>query len=657
MANPKIITLSQVSAPHSHYDSVKSRRKRDRKTNHYLLQRANQAWENLRSAREIAERTRRYCNGDQWSDLITFRGRTMTEEQYIRNIKGQTPLINNVMSSILASIVGVRAKQETEPVCFARVRNAQALSDMMSSTLQANWQVTRMEDLCTHQFRDFLIDGFAMSRESYREHNGIYDSWTDSIPLNYAFFEAGSDPRHFDLDLIGVLHDISPEDLYFKFAKTEFGLTVNKLNEIYHIDEFASSGGRDFNDFHRNENVSFFTPSDSRKVRVIEVWTKEVKPRYQVHDPIATDGDSSYYRCELNDYDTIAENKRKNRERKQMYDQYSIPQEERAYITMTPITDVYWYYSYLTPDGTILCEGETPYANHDHPFSLKLYPYTNGEIHPFMSMIISQQRYINRLVMTQDIAAKAAAKGHPIVPISAVPNGDIQTFTESFTSFDDITFYEIDPLNPNARPDIITSNVQGIGTNEMLQMQINLIRDISNVSGALQGKTPSAGTSAQRYSMETQNATTSLYPLLKDFSVFTESVAEKKVEMIKQYYEQNRLVFDEGNRGVIEYDAIAAEDVKFRISIREASATAAYAQEANDTLNKLLDSGQITIEEWLKSINLPFADKLLQSVQSRIAQQAEMQAAAQQYAPNGIVPGANQQAVRNAEQVLGRQAA
>lgn len=653
----KIITLSQVMPTDSNYDSVKTRKKSlPGKTNWELIQRCNQAWENLRRTREVAERTRRYCNGDQWGDIITYKHRQMTEREYIQRIKGQVPLTNNIMSSILLSVVGVRAKQETEPVCFARTRDAQGLSDMMSATLQTNWQNTSQEDLLNHQFREYLIDGFAMSREAFRSANGIStdkDTWTDAVPLNYAFFEAGSDPRHRDLDLIGVLHDSSPEDLFFKFARPEYGLTIDKLREIYHLNDNLQTGGLYLNDRQRIENVSFFNASDPRKVRVIEVWTKEVKPRYQCFDPIATSGDSSFYRCEIDDKEVIADNQRKNRERRQMYEQYGIPEAERAYITMERIVDVYWYYTFLAPDGTILCEGETPYDNHNHPFTIKMYPYTNGEVHPFMAQIIPQQRYINRLVMTQDIAAKAAAKGHTIVPISNVPNGDLAAFAEDMTSFDGITFYEIDPRNPNARPDILTSNVQGIGTQEMLQMQINLIRDISNVSGALQGKTPSSGTSAQRYSMETQNATTSLYPVLKDFSVFTEQVAEKKVEFIKQFYEQGRLVFDKGNNGMLEYDAIAAEDIKFRVSIRESSATAAFAQEANDTLNNLFDRGAITIEEWLQNIKLPFADNLLQSVQSRLAQE---QAMAQQQAVNGQLQGVNQQAVAQAEQALGRPA-
>jgi hypothetical protein len=93
-----------------------------------------------------------------------------------------------------------------------------------------------------------------------------------------------------------------------------------------------------------------------------------------------------------------------------------------------------------------------------------------------------------------------------------------QDIADEFTEYDGIMFIQTNRLNPNLRPEIITSSAVQIGTQELLQMELNLARDITNVSGALQGKTPSAGTSAARYAQETQNATTSLEALMHDFT-------------------------------------------------------------------------------------------------------------------------------------------
>ena len=56
-------------------------------------------------------------------------GLRMTEEEYIR-LKHNVPLKNNVMVSLWMSVVGLHAKQETEPVCYARSEDSKNLSDM-----------------------------------------------------------------------------------------------------------------------------------------------------------------------------------------------------------------------------------------------------------------------------------------------------------------------------------------------------------------------------------------------------------------------------------------------------------------------------------------------------------------------------------------------
>ena len=226
-----------------------------------------------------------------------------------------------------------------------------------------------------------------------------------------------------------------------------------------------------------------------------------------------------------------------------------------------------------------------------------------------------------------------------------------QEFADNFTAYDGLVFYNSSKINPNARPEIITSNAVQIGTYELLQLQMQLIRDISNVSGALQGRTPSAGTSAARYAQETQNATTSLYTVLFDFTSLTESLADKKCQIIKQYYDDKRLIYNkENSNAMLEYDRLSARDVKFMISVKESAATAAYQQQANDTLMQVLQLPPDVMQLFLQNCNLPFADKLLQQIQS---QQAMMQQEAmlQQQMEGGQ---ADPEKLRQAEQILGK---
>ena len=658
----KIPTLSRVMPSKGKtFDSVKRRMERQhgRKTDYELLQRCWQAWNNLEAVRMTRDRAKRYCYGDQWGDTVRVYKNgyyyDMTEREYLKR-KGSVPLSNNVMVSILNTLVGMYAKQGTEPVCFARTRSSQSLSDMMSATMQCNWQNTQMEDLLKHALEDYLIGGVMVCRETYEDRTQeIEDSWTDYIEPNYVFWEGGSDPRHLDLSLIGVLHDESVNDLYKKFAREEYGLSIDDLNRIFDIDpDNSQTEGTMHNDTNDLSNISFDIPSRrGHYVRVIEAWTTETKYRYQCYDPIATNESDAYFRIECDDKVLIAELNAKNVERKKQYDLMGVPPEDRAYITAKKVADKYWYYTFMAPDGTVLCRGETPYDFKSHPFSVKFYPYVNGEIHPFMGNVIDQQRYINRLIIMNDMAIRSSAKGVWLIPTQVLDGMTPEEFAEQATEYDGMIFYTPKATLPNSRPDIITSNAVNLGTNELLQMELNLIREVSNVSGALQGKTPTAGTSASRYAQESQNASTSLYSILKDMESFTECVAQKKCMMIKQYYDNGRPIFNRDNTYPMEYDRLAARDIMFKISIKNAAATASYQNNINDKLDRLLEIGAINIVQYLQNLNEPFADKLLQDVQSQVenlrAQQAEM---GQEAPQNGVVPGADQEAVERAQGYL-----
>lgn len=659
--NKKLPTLSSVMPRRaSGYDSVKRRvARQDTSLDVELLDRCRQAWNNLENVRAVRERTKRYCYGDQWGDTVkVYRGgftTEMTEREYLKR-KNTVPLSNNVMVSILNTIVGVYAKQGTEPVCFARTHDAQMLSDMMSATMQCNWQNTQMEDLLKHIIEDYLVGGVAIARETYEDREQeIEDSWTDFVEPNYAFWEGGSDPRHLDLSLVGVLHDVSREDLYKKFAREEYGLTIEKLNDIFQLDDAdGSPDGTMHNDINDLSNITFDAPSRiGHFVRVIEAWSTETRYRYQCYDPIASNDSDAYFRVDASDLVMLRQLDAKNADRKRQYDFMGVAEDDRAYITRKLIADKYWLYTYLAPDGTVLCRGESPYDYHSHPFSIKLFPFVNGEIHPFMANVIDQQRYINRLIIMNDMAIRSSAKGLMMVPKQVIPDDMTpEQFAEQATEYDGIIFYEPKKTLPNSRPDVVTSNAVNLGTNELLQIELNLIRDVSNVSGALQGKTPSAGTSASRYSMESQNAATSLFTILKDMDVFTENVAQKKCMTIKQYYDDGRLIFNRDFTSTMEYDRLAARDVKFKIAIKNAAATATYQTQINDRLDSLLQMGAINIVQYLQNINEPFADRLLQSVmqqQQQLQQQAAMQGAQVQ---DGVVQGADQQSVQQAQDYL-----
>ncbi len=659
MAKTRIPTLSKVMPRRNTYDSVKARKRRQEHGKDWeLLTRCRNAWNNLSGVRETRARTMRYCTGDQWSDTIrVYRNgywQEMSERTYMEK-RNMTPMTNNIMVSILESITGLYAKQGTEPVCFARDNDSRELSDMMSATMQCNWQTTEMQDLLNHAIKDYLQGGQMFVRESWEDKElEMPDAWTELMEPDHMFFECGSDPRHNDLSLIGVLHDVSREDLYQKFAREEYGLTIRDLDEIFDIqDPYEHEGGYEFNDEKALDNLSFdYSNKGKHYMRVIEVWTTETKPRLQCFDPIATSENNAYFRIDLDDTAMIEHLRKQNAKRIKQCKEQGVPDDEIPQIRSWKVADKYWYYTYMSPDGTILCQGETPYDYKSHPFTMKLYPYINGEIHPFLANVIDQQRYINRLIVMNDMALRSSFKGFKMIPTTVLGGRTPEQFMEQAIEYDGWLFYTPKRTMPNVKPEIITSSAVNIGTNELLQIELNLIREVTNVSGALQGKTPSAGTSAARYAQESQNATTSLFTILSDMEVFTERLATKKCMTIQQFYEDGRKIFNKDGLNVYRYDRLSARDIHFKISIKNAAATAAYNTSQNDDLKELLGMGAINLVQYLQNVNKPYADKLLSSIQEQQAQLEQMyqQQAAQaqggvQVDENGQVQGADQNAV------------
>lgn len=615
----KLFHKSRINASRETIDSVKKRWSTyGKKVNVPLLERYHRAWENLSRFREERDRSLRYVYGDQWSDTITYKGRVITEKNYIQS-NGNIPLVNNVMRGMVNSVTGIYAKQDTEPVCFARNREDQTVGNMMTTALQCNWQVNKMPILLLNIFEEFLISGAAITRETYEFRDDILDEFTDSVNPYFMAWEGGSDPRHTDVRMIGQMHDLDYNEMVATFVNEKTGVSMEELRNMYfgvdgrRITEFNEPALHQLNEKNSISNVSFYQSTDPHEYRVFEIWTKEVKPRIRCWDT----NKGEYYKIERSQKKEIeAENKR----RMEMGARFGMAVEDIPLIEMTDFVDVYWYFSFLTPSGHVLYEGETPYEHKSHPYTIKLYPFVNGEVHSFTSTFIDQQRYINRLITLNDFILRTSAKGVTLVPEDCIPDDmSPEEFAEKWTSVDGLIIYK-PKTGSNLKPEIFHNNSTNIGINEMLQLQLGLIDRISNITGALQGKQAASGTSAARYGMEAQNATTSLTAILKMFTSFTEDLAKKKVKTMQQYYEDGRFISTNTNSSdITQFDAVNARDVEYIISIRESAASPVYRMMTNDWLKELWagSNGLITVQDLLRYGDFPFADKLLQDIEER----------------------------------------
>jgi len=628
---------------------VSAKRYGDRRAFDILME-AQYYWSQMDDFRKDRERNKRYTYGFQWDDMICVDGKSMSEEEYIKS-QGNVPLKNNLIRRLVRSVLGVYRSQSKEPTCTARDRDEQKLGETMSTILQCNMQLNRMNDVYARTMEEFLISGFIVHRKSYGWRNGKEDCWTDYVQPNNFFIDNNMrDFRGWDVSVLGEVHDISFGQLCEQFASSP--QEYRQLRDIYkwtarkdYIATYAERFG-----YSRLENYDFLFTSEPGRCRVIEIWRKEQKPRYRCHD--YQNGD--IFKIDEEDYAQVVLTE--NEERMRMAKEAGMPEDEVPLIKATWFVDDYWYFYYLSPFGDILREGETPYEHGSHPYVFKAYPFIDGEIHSFVADVIDQQRYTNRLITLYDWIMRASAKGVLMMPEDCLPDGvSIDDIAESWTEFNGVIVYK--PSKSGKVPEQVANNSTNIGIAELLNMQLKFFEDISGVTGALQGKPGYSGESASHYNQQTENATKSLLDLLECFSCFVVDGAYKDVKNMQQFYDSKRVFNIAGKSGAqIEYDPKKIRDVEFDLSITESTSTPAYRHLANDMLMQLYQSQAISVEQLLEHGDFPFADELLQSIKSQ-KEQLE-----QGKVPDGLSPelmaqaqqGANMQAVNKLNNAIRR---
>ena len=593
-----------------------------KKFNLPLLTRAEAAWMAQAETRKEWLRNLRYVRGDQWSDYVEDEnGERVLERNRIAARTGGVALQNNHLIKIVNTLMGIYSRSATMPVCFARQENADAKSQMMTRALKTNWDNNEMKDLLEGEFFQMIVGGTSIVKEVWAEQDGIDDSYTYKVDLGHAFWEAeGTDPRHWDISMIGEFRDYTIGELAATFAESEYD--YNQLLEIYkpYLSQLAT--------IHKTRNDysegSWNYPMTTNLCRVYEIWTKEHKPGIRCKDIMNTE--QPLYHIDPRDLPNIqAENERRIAlGREQGIADDDIPLIEYKGKGLGYKIYEYWHYWALTPDGRILVDYDSPFEHGSHPYTIKMHLYANGRTTPFISCIIDQQRYINRLITLNDLLINSSIKNLKMIPKDLIPKGMSQReFARQAVELDGWVFYEPQNRMTNAEPKVITQNATNIGIHELLQVQLSSINDITNVHGALQGKAPNAGTSAQLYLMESQNATTSISTLLNKFSRFENNVARKKMKTIHQYYQEPRNISVEQSSGYVmfqTYDPKAVRDIDFDVKISEAAETPVSRMFTNKQLEEWAAAGWIDLHDVLTYGYYPNLEELKQ----RIAASKEM---------------------------------
>lgn len=440
-------------------------------------------WNCLEEFRKERERCKRYTYGRQWNDTINVDGRSMSEEEYIRS-QGNIPLKNNLIRRIVRNVIGVFRNQYVPPsvhdLLDEDADNAiwKTLShDRLIEKLELTSRRNDMEELLSRTMEEFLISGMAVHRKSMGYRNGVYGCWTDYVHPDYFFIDADMrDFRGTDASVVGEIHDVSFDEISCKLAKSPD--EIEKLRKIYSI---AVPPG-----------TSFAATAEKRagRCRVIEIWRKEM--------------------------------------REHSLSKYKWGMEEC------------WRYYFLSPQGDILAQGDSPYPDGMHPYVFKAYPFIDGEIHSFVADLIDQQRYINRLVTLYDWIMRASAKGVLLFPEDSLPDDvDIDEISAEWSRFNGVILFKPRPGMP--LPQQVSGNATNIGITELLNVQLKMMEDVSGVNGALQGKLDSGSVSGTLYDQQTRHALTGLLDILQSYGSFIRQGFAKDASYLMTFSPEERI--------------------------------------------------------------------------------------------------------------------
>lgn len=422
-----------------------------------ILKDACDAWLRGAELRRRRERCKRYTYGDQWSDTVrTARGYEPEHAPMVRS--GVKPLTNNLIRQLVKTVVGHYRNRAAEEGSYTRGEHA-ALA-----------RLNNLAELDARLLEEFLISGCAVQRIVAEDRFGTSGVWVENVDMRRFFVNAFADPRGWDIHLVGQLHDFTFPEMIARFAGGSRA-KAGQLRELFSRAQTAAVAFAGDPLGVCTDSVGFFRPSDPARCRVIEVWTLD-----STFDAPRPDADN------LN-------------------------------------VGLHWHCRWLAPDGTLLAQAPSPYAHASHPYQIKFYPLTDGEVHSFVEDVIDQQRCINRMVVLIDKMMATSAKGVLLFPIrQMVDNMSWTEITERWAQSDGVI-----PISGQGEfPRQVVSNPAAGGAYQLLELQMKLFDDISGVGEALAGRAGGTARGVEMLESQIRAATIGLRDVFDTFSTFVD---------------------------------------------------------------------------------------------------------------------------------------
>lgn len=243
-----------------------------KKSDNSVFGSAVKAWNAASAMRRTRRSLMRNTYGEQWSDFVT-RSDGSVETEYSATVrKGMRPLTNNLLRSLVKTVVGhFRTMLADE---------RSLLTDEAARLRSAN----SLEQLDARALEEFLISGCVMQKVSVERRMSGMGVWVDNVSPDRFFVNRYLDPRGNDIRLIGMTADMSLGEVKLRFGHGSRSRCAD-IGRIY--------AGLSCNDpFSRGVSVgsdavsdSFLRPSEPDLCRVIEVWTYDIDSASPFDDP------------------------------------------------------------------------------------------------------------------------------------------------------------------------------------------------------------------------------------------------------------------------------------------------------------------------------------------------------------------------------------
>lgn len=448
-----------------------------------ILEAAFRAWNEAADFRRNRRRYKRFTYGDQWSDMVAEGQRVMTAADRER-LHGRRPMTNNLLRRLVKSVIG-------------RYRYQRQQREPLEGAPGQVYRDNHLDELDCRALEEFLISGCTVQRvcrERRLRGDGV---WVDMVSPDRFFVNRITDPRGWDTELVGMIHDWSLTETEVRLAGGDRRLAA-AIRAVY--GEIAGSGVP-FPDTLTGGD-SFLTAATGR-CRVIEVWTLEASQRLRCHDTER----ASFFTLPASLGHRLEQVNRARRKA------------GRGVITSKWEQVTVWRGRWFAPDGTVLASRLSDSPDGSHPFRFRFYPMIDGEIHSLVEDVIDQQIYINELISLIDHVVSCSAKGVLLFPVDEkIPGVEWSDIAEHWSRPDAII-----PVRGRSgtMPRQVSSSASDVGARELLATQMQMFEDVSGVTNALMGRSQSGGREGvEHYESMVRNAMIAIADILDTFDNF-----------------------------------------------------------------------------------------------------------------------------------------